>query len=164
MKQNRETSNVRPKSAHNNPNEKSLKCPKWSKQESFKSFKSNLEIWNSCSKSEGKYLQLIESFHSSERMLEKQKVELEIQNVTLNPFDKDIIGKLVIKMNDWFGKPQMSASMDSYVNFMSNRRKDRNDLYRYMLGFDTFLLELKCPMCNLPEQVNALQLLISLNL
>ena len=144
--------------------QKNLKCPKWPKNEPFKSFQTNLEIWDKCSKSEGKYLQLIDALHSSERLMEKQKIELEIQTGSLNPFDDDIISKLLVKMREWFGKPQINTAMDSYMKFINKRRGKDEDLDKFILEFDTNLSELKCSMCELPEQVKAFQLLISMNL
>ena len=59
---------------------KKIKCPKWPVTDSFKSFKSNLLIWDKCHQSKGKYLELIDSLEESKRTMEKQKIELEVQN------------------------------------------------------------------------------------
>ena len=77
MKQSNENSNAQMNAVRHNFQDnvsKNLKCPKWPKNESFKSFKTNLQIWNRCSKSEGKYLELVEALHSSEGPLRSNRL------------------------------------------------------------------------------------------
>ena len=46
-------------------NSKRIPCPKWSKDESYKSFSARLKHWNKHYKSKGKYLELLESLQET---------------------------------------------------------------------------------------------------
>ena len=97
--------------------EKKVKCPRWPKGEPLKNFLSNLEIWDKCHVSRGKYLELVEALQESQRSIERQRIELEIQNGLLDPCDERIIQKLLQKMKEWFGKTFMDSAYDCWSAF-----------------------------------------------
>ena len=84
---------------------KPVKCPKWGKDESFRSFKRRLECWEKIEKGKGRYLQLLEALQQEGRKKEKERIELEEQNNLINPDDENVIKEIILKMDKWFGKP-----------------------------------------------------------
>ena len=76
-----------------------MKCPKWEKEENVKNFLSRLKRWNEIEKVKGKYLQLLEALSESNRMDEKQRIELEEQNAFVNPEAESVITDIIEKMN-----------------------------------------------------------------
>ena len=75
--------------------EKKVKCPRWMKNEPLKNFLSNLNIWNKCHISRGKYLEFLEALQESQRFQEKQRVELEVQNGNIDPCHDNVVEHLI---------------------------------------------------------------------
>ena len=137
--------------------EKKVKCPRWAKEEPFKSFKSNLKIWDSCYHSKGKYLELLDSLQESGRIKEKQRVELEVQNGLLDPSEEEVIKKLVDKLDSWFGKTKMDESCESWKKFISIVREKDEKVDKFLLRYETVESDLKCSQVGVSQIALAIQ-------
>ena len=101
-----------------------IPCPKWTKDESFKSFSAHLKHWDKHYDSKGKYLEMLESLQETGRFTEKARIELEVRNGVINPDDDDVILKIVTKLESVFGKPKMDELLDSWDTFQEMIRKE----------------------------------------
>ena len=147
----------------NKQQDKRIKCPKWSKNEEFESFAKQLQYWNKCQNTKGKYLELLESLEDSEREPEKRRIELEVQNEELNPDDEDIITKIVEKLHKWFGKPEIDKEFLSWNEVISMKRKDNESIGEFILRYETAEAKLRCSATALPPLLLAIHLIQSLN-
>ena len=139
-------------------------CPKWGKDESLKRFINNLTLWNKIQKHKGKYLHLIGALAESERKMEKERIEMAVQNKQLNPEDEDIIDKIVLKLEEWFGKPRLDLATVSWRTINSMRRRPGEDVGSYINRFEAAYADLKCSASDLPEDILTIILLDGLNL
>merc|ERR1711954_63064 len=87
--------------------EKKTKCPVWTKEEPLKKYLPRLKIWNNIQNHKGKYLDLLEALQSSERIKEKDKIELEVQKGIINPEDSDVINAIIERLQEWFGRAKI---------------------------------------------------------
>ena len=95
--------------------------------------------------------------------MEKQKIELEVQNEKLDPCDEEVITKIADKLQLWFGKPPFDQTYDSWSTFIKMKRDVKEDVSKYMLKFDTILSELKCSGIEITPIVQAIHLLSTIN-
>ena len=77
----------------------------------MKRFVNNLSLWNKIHNHKGKYLNLIEALSDSERKMEKERIEMAVQNKQLDPEDEEIITKIVSKLEEWFGKSRLDLEL-----------------------------------------------------
>ena len=112
---------------------KKINCPKWPINEPFKNFKANLLIWDKCHKSKGKYLELLESLQETKRTMEKQKLELKVQNGKIDPCDERLIEKVTEKFQEWFGKAPLDSTFEHWEIFIKLLRGKSEDVDKYVV-------------------------------
>ena len=91
---------------------KRIPCPKWGKEETYKSFSARLQHWDKHYKSKGKYLELLESLQETGRTTEKSRIELEVLNKLIDPDDDDVIAKIITNLSSIFGRVKMDKIIE----------------------------------------------------
>ena len=107
-------------------NETRVKCPKWEKEEKVDNFLTRLKGWNEIEKGKGKYLHILEALQNSNRSKEKLRIELEVQNGTLDTSDDVVVKEITEKMKKWFGKTKVDEASEAWKSFIKIKR-NKND-------------------------------------
>ena len=94
---------------------------------------------------------------------EKQRIELEVQNGTLDPCHENVVEYLIQKMNIWFGKPQFDTSYESWSTFTEIKRAQNEGIEDFIIKYDTVLSEMKCSNVDVNEKIKTLQLIRAIN-
>ena len=135
------------------------KCPKWEKKEPLNRFVNNLALWDKIQSHKGKYLDLMESLSNSERKIEKERIEMEILNNNMNPEDPDIIKQIIVKLQEWFGRPKIDDASVSWRIIKDIQIKEGKSVESYITRFDSANSSLKCSTTELPPDILAIILL-----
>ena len=138
--------------------------PKWWKEEAFKSFASQLRHWESIYQSNGKYLELLDSLQETGRKDEKERIELEVMNQSIDPKDKNVIENIVKKLEEIFGKPKIDEVLEKWDVMTELKRLAGEDLEKFLLKFDTAEAALKSLGILLDNKIKALLLIKAMNL
>ena len=116
---------------------KKIPCPKWTKDEPFKSFSSRLQHWDKHYQSKGKYLELLESLQETGRTTEKARIELDVLNKQVNPDDDDIISKILERLGSIFGRAKMDEIIIEHFDlFHEIKFEPGEDLEKFLLRFE----------------------------
>ena len=140
-------------------NETRVKCPKWEKEEKVDNFLNRLKGWDEIEKGKGKYLHILEALQSSNRSKEKLRIELEVQNGTLDTSDDAVVKEITEKMKKWFGKTKVDEASESWRNFMKIKRNKNESIDDFLFRFETAESKLRQAACQIPNLILMLQLL-----
>ena len=145
-------------------NSRRIPCPKWSKEESYKTFSSRLKHWDKHYKSKGKYLELLESLQETGRTTEKARIELEVRNGVFDPDEEDVIAKISAKLDTIFGKPKMDELLGYWDSFSDMLREEDEDLEEFILKLETAEAGLRALDCPVDKKIMSLVLMKAINL
>ena len=118
-------------------NETRVKCPKWEKEEKVDNFLTRLKGWNEIEKGKGKYLHILEALQNSNRSKEKLRIELEVQNGTLDTSDDVVVKEIPEKMKKWFGKTKVDEASEAWKSFIKIKRNKNESIDDFLFRFDT---------------------------
>ena len=130
------------------------KCPTWDKNENVSYFLERLAFWDQCETHKGKYLDLIKSLQESGRNKEKERIENDVQNKSLNPTSPDIIKDIIECMRKWFGKTKADNASDSWDGFTEKKRTKGTNINDFLLDFETTTSRLQTVIPNIPKIFN----------
>ena len=108
-------------------------------------------------------MELIDLLQESQRLIEKQKIELEVHNSNIDPCDENVIIKIVQKLDEWFGKPPLDSTYDSWNTFIKLLREKGEAIDKYIVKFETAISEMKSNSIELSQTVLAVHFLSTLN-
>ena len=123
---------------------KRTKCPIWDKDENIKFFIERLGLWNKSENHKTKYLDFSNTLQEGGRVKEKNKIDLEIRNRSLNPESPDIINDIITKLLEWYDVPEVDSAARSWRKFKNSERKPNEDINDFIQSFETYLSELRC--------------------
>ena len=76
-----------------------------------------MKLWNNAETHKTKFLDFTEALQESGRLNEKNKIDLEVRNKTLNPENPDIIKDIMKKLVEWYGIPESNETTVAWQNF-----------------------------------------------
>ena len=106
---------------------------------------------------------MLESLQESGRNSEKEKIELEVQNGTLDPESMNVIDDIITKFGQWFGKPRVEQCVDSWIKYLALKRNPNESVEDFIVKYETAEAYLKCDAVELPKLLGAIQLVIAIN-
>ena len=89
---------------------------------------------------------------------------MEVQNNQLDPKDQQIIQKIVVKLEDWYGKSRFDTITVAWREVNSIKKLPDESIDSYINRFDAAMSNLRCGVENLPDEILAIMLLDGLNL
>ena len=100
----------------------------------------------------------------SERKIEKERIEMAVQSNLLDPQDPQVIQKIIIKLEEWYGKSNLDSGTTSWRELNGIKRKDGEDVSLYLNRFDAANANLKCTTpTSLPDEILTIMILDGLN-
>ena len=139
--------------------EKKTKCPLWDKQEPLKRYLPRLKLWNNIQTHSGKYLDLLEALQLSERRKEKDKIELEVQKNNLDPEDRNIIDRIILKLEQWFGKTKIDEGSDAWRTFRDIKQKSNESVHEFVIRYETAEANVKANAGEISNDILVIQFL-----
>ena len=79
---------------------------------------------------------MLESLQESGRNSEKEKIELEVQNGTLDPESMNVIDDIITKFGQWFGKPRVEQCVDSWIKYLALKRNPNESVEDFIVKQD----------------------------
>ena len=120
-------------------------------------------MWNKSEKHSTKFLDLTEALQDSGRIAEKNKIDLEVRNKTLNPESPHIIDEIMRKLNEWYGSAEAEEADEAWKSFKNSKHGDDEDINTFIQRMETFESDLRCCVGDLPNLLFALQFLDAIN-